>query len=103
MTNQTVAKQVLIPLGLSLALSFGISSCDGKFMSTQEEGSNYLKEQGFTQVKGGEEWDFWNGCGRGLSRDYLVAAKDSPASETTKETQRVCFGGWNYSHTKINP
>jgi hypothetical protein len=103
-TLSEITKQALLPAGLALAVVFGVNSCNGSFVATQEAGHDYLKGQGFTQVEGGEDWNYWNNCGRhNLSRDYLVAAKDSGTSASSEEveTQRVCFHGSKATHTKI--
>jgi|GEM_PF-3512458 len=76
-------------LGLSLAFVFGVHSCSGNFITTQERGADFLITQGFINISGGENVDYLlNHCGLdSYARDYQVTNAQGEVKNL-----RVCMG-----------
>jgi len=69
-----------------IALAVGVASLQ-ESAHPSSEGSQYLQQQGFTRVEGGERSAF-NGCGKGvMGRRYVVTNPNTHQ----RETATVCF------------
>ena len=82
-------KQVSAGLQIIFAVCAGVGLCVGtaNYVS-QENGAEYLEEQGYTNIQGGDDLDIWNGCGNNtFSRDYNVT---TPEGKDGLE-KTVCF------------
>lgn len=72
----------------ALSIAFGLSACNA-FNPDQEEGAEYLREAGYTNVTGGDDWTYFNLCllKNVPSRDYSVTTPDGK----DKVIKTVCF------------
>ena len=80
-------KTTLAAYGLGLSLLFGITSCQVA-ISDPDDGARYLEEKGYRNVQGGDNWTYFNTCGKNvLSRDYTVTTPEG--KQGVEKT--VCF------------
>lgn len=71
----------------AIALAFAAISMQ-ETAHPAEEGHDWLEEQGYTEITGGETTSYFNACGKNvMSRTYEVTTEDGSRADRT-----VCFG-----------
>jgi len=82
-------KKASAALQIVFAVCAGVGLCVGTaHYVSQENGADYLKDQGHTNIQGGDDLDIWSWCGNNtFSRDYVVTTADGKADVE----KTVCF------------